>query len=71
MQWVASTLHTTSEHGSGVTKNFVRGGSINSVEDRGHRERGSGGGSSLIGGSGGSCNLVKEISFHIVNFSLL
>ena len=30
---------------------------------------GSGGGSPLIRGSGGSCNLVQEISFHIVTFS--
>jgi hypothetical protein len=44
------------------------GGSINSVEDRGQRERGSGGGSRLVRGPGGSCNLVQEISFHIVNF---
>ena len=35
------------------------GGSTNSVEDRGERER----------GSGGSCNLVQEISFHMVKFS--
>ena len=28
---------------SGVPKNFFRGGSTNSVEDRGQRERGSGG----------------------------
>jgi hypothetical protein len=33
------------------------------------RERGFGGGSPLVRGSGGSCNLVQEISFHIVNFS--
>ena len=45
------------------------GGSTNSVEDRGQRERGSGGGSPLVRGSGGSCNLVQEISFHIVTFS--
>ena len=45
------------------------GGSINSVEDRGQRERGSRGGRPLIRGSGGSCNLVQEISFHIVKFS--
>ena len=51
---------------SGVPRNFVRGGSTNSVEDR---ERGSGGGSPLVKGSGGSCNLVQEISFHIVKFS--
>jgi len=42
---------------------FGGGGATNSVEDRGQRERGSG------GGSGGSCNLVQEISFHIVKFS--
>jgi hypothetical protein len=35
------------------------------TEDRG---RGSGGGSPVVRGSGGSCNLVQEISFHIVNF---
>jgi len=35
----------------------------------GLRERGSGGGSPLVRGSGGSCNLVQEISFHIVKFS--
>ena len=44
------------------------GGSTNSVEDRGQRERGSGGCSPLVRGSGGSCNLVQEISFHIVTF---
>jgi hypothetical protein len=56
---------------SGVPRNFFRGGggSTNSVEDRGQRERGSGGGSPLVRGSGGSCNLVQEISFHIVKFS--
>ena len=45
------------------------GGSTNSVEDRGQRERGSGRGSPLVRGSGGSCNLVQEISFHMVKFS--
>jgi len=38
------------------------------TEDREDVE-GSGGGSPLIRGSGGSCNLVQEISFHIVKFS--
>ena len=59
-------------HTSGVPRNFVRGeggGSTNSVEDRGQRERGSGGGSPLVRGSGGNCNLVQEISLHIVKFS--
>ena len=57
---------------SGVPRNFVSvegGGSTNSVEDRGQIERGSGGGSPLVKGSGRSCNLVQEISFHIVKFS--
>ena len=41
---------------------FGGGGSRNSVDDRGQRERGSGGGNPLVRGSGGSCNLVQEIS---------
>ena len=45
------------------------GGSTNSVEDRGQREWESGGGSPLVRCFGGSCNLVQEISFHIVKFS--
>ena len=45
------------------------GSSTNSVDDRGQKERGSGGGSPIVRGSGGSCNLVQEISFHIVKFS--
>ena len=52
-----------------LTQEFCSGGSTNSAEDRGQRERGSGGGSPLVRGSGGSCNLVQEISFHIVIFS--
>jgi len=52
------------------TQDFFRGGgSTNSVEDRGKRGRRSGGGSPLVRGSGGSCNLVQEISFHILKFS--
>ena len=42
-------------------------GSTNSVVDRGQRERESEGDSPLVRGSGGSCNLVQEISFHMVN----
>ena len=45
---------------------FGGGGSTNSVEVRGQREQGSGGSSPLVRGSGGCCNLVQEISFHIV-----
>ena len=64
-------LNMKSGRCNGVPRNFVRGrvGSTNSVQDRGHRQRGSGGGSSLVRDSGGSCNLVQEISFHIVRFS--
>ena len=44
-----------------------RGGSTNSFEDR---EKGDlVGGSPLVRGSGGSCNLAQEISFHVVKFS--
>ena len=54
---------------SGVPRNFFfwGGGSTNSVEDRENGDLG--GGSPLVRGSGGSCNLVQEISFHIVKFS--
>ena len=56
--------------GSCLPRNFVGGGcSTNLVEDRGQTGRGSGGGSPLVRGSGGSCNLVQEISFHIIKFS--
>ena len=48
---------------------FGEGGSTNSVEGRGQRERGSRGGSPLVRGSGGSCNLVQEIACHIVKLS--
>jgi len=50
-------------------RSLLGGGSTNSVEDKGRSEQGSGGGSPLVRGSGGSCNLVQEISFHIVKFS--
>jgi hypothetical protein len=55
------------EVSSGVPRNFVRGGSTNSVEDRENRDLGAV--APLFRGSGGSCNLVQEISFHIVKFS--
>ena len=53
---------------SGVPRNFVwgEGGSTNSVEDRENGDLG--GGSPLVRCSGGSSNLVQEISFHIVIF---
>jgi len=48
---------------------FGGGGPTNSVEHRGQKERGSGGGSPLVRRSGGSCTLVQEIPFHIVKLS--
>jgi hypothetical protein len=54
--------------GSDIPRNFVRGGGFNKFS-RGQRERGSGRGSPLVRSSRGSCNLVKEISFHVVKFS--
>ena len=56
---------------SGVPRNVFRGGGgVQQIqlrtEDRG---QGSGGSSPLVRGSGGSCNFVQEISFHIVTFS--
>ena len=55
---------------SGVPRIFFSvggGSSTNSVEDRENGDLG--GGSPLVRGSGGSCNLVQKISFHIVKFS--
>ena len=49
--------------------NFVRGASTDSIEENGQREPGSGDGSPLVRISGGSCNLVQEISFHIIKLS--
>ena len=56
---------------SGVPRNFfLMGGRFNKfIEDRKQRKRGSGGDSPLVRCSGGSCNLVREISFRIVKFS--
>ena len=72
--YYGSVIHSGKNKGtnmaSGATRIFFfGGGSTNSVEDRGQRERGSGGGSPLVRGSGGSCNFAQEISFHIVKFS--
>jgi len=58
---------------SGVPRNFVRvggGGGVQQIQLRTQdRERGCGGGSPLVKGSGGNCNLIQEISFHIVKVS--
>jgi len=61
----------TSVRISGIPRNFVRWGGVstNSVEDREQRERGYGGCSPLVRVAGASCNLVQEISFHIVKVS--
>jgi len=48
---------------------MFEGDSTNSVKDRGQRERGSGSGNPLVRGSEGICNLVQDMSFHIVKFS--
>jgi hypothetical protein len=49
---------------------FSRGGRVQQIQLKTEdRERGSGDGSPIVRGSGGSCNFVQEISFHIVNFS--
>ena len=68
---MSQTKHSILSKTSGVHRNFVWGEGVptNSVEERGQREWGSGGGSPLVRGSGGSCNLVQEISFYIVKFS--
>ena len=54
---------------SGVPRNFVQGG-VQQIqlrtEDRENEDLGA---VSPRQGSGGSCNLVQEISFHIVTFS--
>ena len=51
------------------TQEFFSGwGSTNSVEDRGQNGD-LGCGSTLVRGSGGICNLVQEIPFHIVKLS--
>jgi len=54
---------------SGLPSNFVRG--VQQFQLRTEdRENGDLVGSSpLVRGSGGSCNLVQEFSFHIVKFS--
>ena len=50
---------------------FCSGGEVQQIQLRKKdRENGDlGGGSPLVRGSGGSCNLVQKISFHMVKFS--
>jgi len=68
--WYSYQKHSSTY--SGVPRNFVRGGGgVHQIQLRTEdRENGDlAGGSPLVKGSGGSCNLVQEISFHIVKFS--
>jgi len=52
------------------TQEICSGGGFNKFTCGQRTERtGIWGGSPLVKGSGGSCNLVQEISFHIVKFS--
>jgi hypothetical protein len=51
------------------TQEFCSGGGCFNKFSLGQRERGSADGRPLVRGSGGSSNLVQEISFHIVKFS--
>jgi hypothetical protein len=52
------------------TQEFCSGGGVQQIQLRTEdRERRPGGDSPLVRGSGGSCNLVQEISFRIVNCS--
>ena len=65
---VFSICYFSSVPNSGIPRNFVwRGGSTNSVEDRENGDLGAV--APPVRGSGGSCNLVQEISFHIVKLS--
>jgi hypothetical protein len=58
-----------SSYSSGVPRNFF-GWGVQQIQLRTKdRERGSWGRQPLVRVSGGSCNLVQEISFHIGNFS--
>ena len=57
---------------SGIPRNFVRGGGgVQQIQLRiEDRENGDlGAVTTLVRGSGGNCNLVQEISIHIVKFS--
>jgi hypothetical protein len=61
-KWRYNSVAYTGIFFGGVLQSQLR------AEDR-DRGYGGGGGSPLVRGSGGSCNLVQQISFHIVNFS--
>jgi len=58
---------------SGVPRNFVRGGGFHQIqlrtEDRENGDLRAVAPYPLVKGSGGSCNMVQEISFHTVKVS--
>ena len=59
--WLIAVAYLGNLFGGGVQQIQLR------KEDRENGDLG--GGSPLVRGSGGSCNLVQEISFHIVKYS--
>ena len=69
-QWLREG-NTLLLYGQWRTQEICSGGGVQQIqlrtEDRVNGDLG--GGSPLVRGSGGSCNLVQEISFHIVKFS--
>jgi hypothetical protein len=77
MFFLRTCVHLLCEHPvtlldfSGVPRNFGRGGGVQQIQLRTEdRENGDlGAVAPLFRVSGGSCNLVQEISFHIVKFS--
>ena len=52
-----------------VYPGILFGGGVQQIQLRTEDRENDGGGSPLVRVSGGSCNLVQEISFHIVKFS--
>ena len=54
---------------SGVPRNFFFGGGVQQIQLRTGQNGDLGCGSPIVRGSGGICNLVQEILFHIVKLS--
>jgi len=54
--------------GSGVPRNFVRGRSTNSIENRGQRARGSGGGNPIVRVLEAAVIWYKKFHFIQINF---
>jgi len=51
------------------TQEFCSCRGVQQIHLKGRENGELGAGSSLVRGSGGSCNLVQEVSFHMVKFS--